>query len=86
MLLPVDPAQVPHAILESTEARLPFRIIRDRDEHAHAGHTLALLRARHERPDCGATEQRDELPPSYVAHSTFLEPRNLAPGICRPEM
>jgi hypothetical protein len=41
---------------------LPFGIIRDRDQHAHARHTLALLRARGQRPRrCRTAEQRNKL-------------------------
>src|SRR4029079_14286798 len=67
----VGPAQVSHSALESTEADLPFRVIRDRDQHACAANLLALLRTRRERPRCRAANQRDEVPPFHQCLPCF---------------
>src|SRR5262249_6623213 len=43
---------------------------RDRDQHAHAPHTPALLRARRDRPRRRTTEQRYELAASHSITSS----------------
>src|SRR6516162_4396018 len=55
---------------ECREASLGFRIVLgERHEHSDAPQSLALLRARRERPrGRRATEQRYELASSYVEH------------------
>jgi len=59
---------------------LPFRTIRDRDQYAHARHTLALLRPRHERPRRCAAEQRDELAPLHVDFALTVVVNRLSAG------
>jgi hypothetical protein len=54
---------------EGAEPRLVMRIVRRcGEEHADAAHTLALLRARRERPGGrrAAAKQDDEIAPSYT--------------------
>jgi len=61
------------------ETRLSFRVVRGEiHEHADAAHTLALLRARRQRPRRRATEQRDELAPA--THSSTSSVRASRPG------
>ena len=51
----------------AADAGLTFRIVRGCEvQHADAPHTLALLRARRERPRRRAAEKRDELAPPHV--------------------
>jgi hypothetical protein len=58
----IGPAQFRESLPEGCYADLSFRIVRGQvREHPDAPHSLALLRARRERPrGCRAPEQRDE--------------------------
>src|SRR5262249_49934013 len=63
----VGPTKLLQALRESGEPGLTFRIVGGQiHEHADSPHALALLRARRERPRCGAAEQCDDLPPLHV--------------------
>jgi hypothetical protein len=59
----VDPAQLLHRLHESHQAGPSWQIVcGKRHEHADVPHSLALLRARRERPSRRrAAEKRDEL-------------------------
>src|SRR5262249_12664439 len=58
----VGPASFLQALDEGIAPDLPFRIVRSQvaREHAYASHSLALLRARRERPRRRAAEQCDK--------------------------
>src|SRR5215831_11678018 len=69
----VDPAQLVQSLLERGEACPDVRIVRVRsrpNEHPDAPHSLALLRARRERPRRRAAKQRDELASSHSITSS----------------
>src|SRR5262245_40236570 len=63
----LDPAEIMEGRLKRLYAFLPFGVVRNRHQHAHAPHALALLRARCERPRGRRTsEQVDEIAPGAV--------------------
>jgi hypothetical protein len=62
----IGPTQVRKRLRERGEASLRLGIIFVvRHEHADASHPLARLRARCDRPNRGAPEPRDEIPPFH---------------------
>jgi len=64
-VLAIGPTQVRKSLGERRVAKLPLRIVFVvRHEHTDAPHTVALLRARRERPCRRAAEERDEVAPS----------------------
>jgi hypothetical protein len=65
------PARLRQPLPERYETGLRFGIVRGRaHEHPDAPHSLALLRARRERPRRRAAEQGDEIPPPHSITSS----------------
>src|SRR5262245_37653854 len=67
-----NPSFLLQSLVKCRHAGLYFRIVgRHSREHAHATHTSALLRARHQRPCHRRTaKQRDELAPFHSITSS----------------
>ncbi|HKF11108.1 MAG TPA: hypothetical protein VKB89_20675, partial [Xanthobacteraceae bacterium] len=53
------------SLLQRRHSRLSFAIVGCSHQQPDPPHALGLLRARRERPDRRAAEQRDELPASH---------------------
>src|SRR5262249_37217022 len=72
-IAPDGPARLLQALQKYPVARLHYRIVGSKImEHPHAPHSLALLRARRERPRRRAAENRDE---RAALHSITLSAR-----------
>src|SRR5262249_46066066 len=81
----LGPAELAEAFPKRGNAGLSFRIaFRKRRQHADSPHSLALLRARRERPcDRRTAEQRDELAPFDHSITSSASASSLS-GIWRP--
>jgi hypothetical protein len=66
----IGPAQARKRLRERGDGRLPHGIVfvAPSYEQADPPHTVALLRARHERPRCRTAEERDEPAPPDFEH------------------
>src|SRR5262249_48948127 len=82
----LGPAELAEAFPKRSNAGLSFRIaFRKRRQHADSPHSLALLRARRERP-CGsrAAEQGDEIAPFHSITSSARP--SIGSGMLRPSV